>query len=217
MYIPKAFQVENLPAIHQSMRQCALPVLVSLTDDGLLATHFPLLLDSTAGPFGTLHGHIARANPQWHGKKNESEALVIFAGLDTYVSPNWYPAKAETGRVVPTWNYAAIHAYGPAVFYEDPGRLRQIVTRLTNHHEASFPKPWQVTDAPESFIEGQLKAIVGFEMQITRLEAKQKFNQNRSAADRAGVVNGLRSLDDPRKSEVADWMEHLESGRPSSS
>ena len=217
MYIPKAFQVEDLPAIQENMRQCALSILVTVTDAGLVATHLPLLLDTASGPYGTLHGHVARANRQWQETNSEREAMVIFAGLESYVSPNWYPTKTETGRVVPTWNYAAVHAYGLPVFYEDPERLRQVVTRLTNRHEASFEKPWQVTDAPESFIEGQLKAIVGFEMQIARLEAKQKFNQNRSAEDRAGVIEGLLNLQDPKKSEVAAWMEHLEGRRPPSS
>ncbi len=123
--------------------------------------------------------------------------------------PNWYPAKQETHRVVPTWNYAAIHAYGTVSFFEDPERLRAIVTRLTDLHEATFPNPWKVTDAPTNFIDGQLKAIVGFELPITRIEGKRKFNQNRSAADQSGVINGLRSLNDPTKSTVADFMQAL--------
>jgi transcriptional regulator len=160
-----------------------------------------------------LTGHVSRANLQWRETDTNAEALIIFLGLDTYVSPNWYPAKQATGRVVPTWNYAAIHAYGRLTFYEDPEWLRTMVTGLTKRHEASFPAPWQVTDAPAVYIDSQLKAIVGFEFRIVRLEGKQKFNQNRSVEDRLGVIEGLRELGEERKTEVAKLMEEIESGR----
>ena len=156
---------------------------------------------------------MSRANLQWRESDPEAEALIIFLGLDTYVSPNWYPAKQETGRVVPTWNYAAIHAYGRVSFFEDAERLRTVVTELTKRHEATFPAPWQVTDAPAAYIDSQLKAIVGFECRITRLEGKQKFNQNRSVEDRRGVIEGLRELEEERKLQVAELMEGLESLR----
>jgi transcriptional regulator len=159
---------------------------------------------------------VSRANLQWRETDTEAEALIIFLGPDTYVSPNWYPAKQETGRVVPTWNYAAIHAYGRLTFHEDPEWLRTMVTDLTKRHEASFPAPWQVTDAPPVYIDSQLKAIVGFEFLILRLEGKQKFNQNRSLEDRLGVIEGLRSLGEERKSEVAELMEEIELRRETS-
>ena len=211
MYTPKAFEVTDLPMLHAAMKESELATLVTITTNGLLATHLPLLLDETRGEYGTLTGHVSRANVQWRETDPNAEALIIFLGLDSYISPNWYPAKQETGRVVPTWNYAAIHAYGRITFIEDPEWLRTMVTDLTKKHEASFPAPWQVTDAPAVYIDSQLKAIVGFEFQIVRLEGKQKFNQNRSVEDRLGVIQGLRELEDERKTSVAELMEGIES------
>jgi transcriptional regulator len=213
MYTPKDFRVDDLAILHADMRQNTLAALISITPTGLVATHLPILLDEHHGPNGTILGHVSRANLQWQQSDPTVEALIIFTGPDTYVTPSWYPAKQETGRVVPTWNYAAIHVYGKLTFFEDPERLRDIVTRLTNQHEAAFPQPWQVTDAPPNFIDSQLKAIVGFELPILRIEGKRKFNQNRSAEDRAGVIDGLRALNDPRKTEVADLMQEIESSR----
>lgn len=210
MYTPKAFEVTDLPLLHAAMKQSDLATLVTTTTQGLVATHLPLLLDESKGKFGMLSGHISRANLQWQKTDTNAEALIIFLGLDTYVTPNWYPAKQETGRVVPTWNYAAIHAYGRLSFTEDAEWLRAMVTALTNKHEASFPAPWQVSDAPKPFIDSQLKAIVGFEFEILRLEGKQKFNQNRSAEDRLGVIEGLREAG---KTQVAELMEKIESQR----
>jgi transcriptional regulator len=203
MYTPKAFEVADLPMLHAAMKQSELATLVTITTNGLVATHLPLLLDETNGAYGTLTGHVSRANVQWRETDPTAEALIIFLGLDSYVSPNWYPAKQETGRVVPTWNYAAIHAYGRITFIEDPEWLRKMVSDLTRKHE--------VTDAPAVYIDSQLKAIVGFEFQILRLEGKQKFNQNRSVEDRLGVIEGLRELEDERKTKVAELMEGIES------
>jgi transcriptional regulator len=211
MYTPKAFEVTDLPMLHAAMKQSELATLVTITTNGLVATHLPLLLEETRGEFGTLTGHVSRANVQWRETDTHTEALIIFLGLDSYITPNWYPAKQETGRVVPTWNYAAIHAYGRITFIEDPEWLRTMVTDLTKKHEASFPAPWKVTDAPAVYIDSQLKAIVGFEFQIARLEGKQKFNQNRSEEDRLGVIEGLRELEDERKTQVAELMEGIES------
>jgi transcriptional regulator len=210
MYTPKAFEVTDLPMLHAAMKESELATLVTITTNGLVATHLPLLLDETKGAYGTLTGHVSRANVQWRETDPNAEALIIFLGLDSYVTPNWYPAKQETGRVVPTWNYAAIHAYGRITFIDDPEWLRTMVTDLTRKHEASFPAPWQVTDAPAVYIDSQLKAIVGFEFQILRLEGKQKFNQNRSVEDRLGVIQGLRELEDERKTQVAELMEGIE-------
>jgi transcriptional regulator len=213
MYTPKAFEVTDLPKLQAAMKQSELATLVTNTTHGLVATHLPVLLDETRGEYGTLTGHVSRANEQWRETDPDAEGLIIFLGLDTYVSPNWYPAKQETGRVVPTWNYAAIHAYGRITFFEDAERLRTVVTELTKKHEALFPAPWKVTDAPATYIDSQLKAIVGFECQITRLEGKQKFNQNRSVEDRLGVIEGLLELQEERKRQVAQLMEGLESQR----
>jgi transcriptional regulator len=213
VYTPKAFEVEDLAILHAAMKQSELATLVTNTTRGLVATHLPLILDENKGEYGTLTGHISRANAQWRETDLEAEALIIFLGLETYVSPSWYPAKQETGRVVPTWNYAAIHAYGRLTFFDDPEWLRTMVTELTKKHEASFPAPWQPTDAPAVYIDSQLKAIVGFEFRILRLEGKEKFNQNRSVEDRMGVIEGLRELGDERKTQVAELMEEIESRR----
>ncbi|HTZ60213.1 MAG TPA: FMN-binding negative transcriptional regulator [Acidobacteriaceae bacterium] len=211
MYTPKAFEVTDLPLLQAAMKQSDLVTLVTMTSSGLVATHLPVLLNETKGAYGALSGHVSRANLQWKETDPAVEALIIFLGLDTYVTPNWYPAKRETGRVVPTWNYAAIHAYGRIEFFEDTERLRKVVTELTDKHEAAFPAPWKITDAPTAYIDSQLKAIVGFEMEILRLEGKQKFNQNRSVEDRMGVMKGLLRLQDERKRQVAELMEEIES------
>jgi transcriptional regulator len=215
VYTPKAFIVDDLATLHADIRRGGLATLVSLTPSGLVATHLPLLLNEADGSYGTLLGHISLANTQWKDTDPDLEALAIFTGPETYVTPNWYAAKQETGRVVPTWNYSAIHAYGSLAFFHDADRLRALVTRLTRQYEAAFPDPWQVSDAPATYIDSQLKAIVGFEMRITRIEGKRKFNQNRSAEDRQGVIRGLRALaddGDSRKTEVADLMEDIEPG-----
>jgi transcriptional regulator len=213
MYTPKAFEVNDLALLQAAMKASELATLVTSTTNGLVATHLPLMLDETRGPYGTLIGHVSRANLQWKESDPKAEGLVIFLGPDTYVTPKWYPAKQETGRVVPTWNYAAIHAYGCPTFFEDTERLRMVVTELTRKHEASFPAPWQVSDAPAVYIDSQLKAIVGVELAIVRIEGKEKFNQNRSVEDRAGVVSGLRGLGEERKTKVAELMEEIEARR----
>jgi transcriptional regulator len=209
MYTPKDFLVDDLPTLHADIQNSPFAALVTLTPSGLVATHLPVLLDETRGPLGTISGHVSRANLQWQHTDPATEALVLFTGPQTYVTPNWYSSKQETHRVVPTWNYAAVHAYGTVSFFDDLERLRTLLTRLTDLHESSSPTPWKVADAPAAFIDGQLKAIIGFELPITRLEGKRKFNQNRSAADQAGVIYGLRSLNDPVKSSVADFMERI--------
>lgn len=189
------------------MQERSLATLVTMTSNGLVATHLPLLLDAGEGRFGTLLGHVSRANAQWRESAAEVEALAIFTGPDAYVSPSWYPAKKQEGRVVPTWNYAAIHAYGPIAFFDDPERLRSIVTRLTEKHEQDRPAPWQVSDAPAAYVEAQLRAIVGFSLPIRRLEGKHKFNQNRSLEDMQGVVEGLRASGERKNLETARLME----------
>lgn len=203
MYTPPAFRDDDRASIHAMIEAAGLATLVTMTEEGLIGTPLPLMLSPDEGPLGTLYGHVAKANPQWrlppHG-----EALAIFAGPDAYVSPGWYATKAEHGRVVPTWNYAAVHAYGAPEFFGDPDRLRAVVARLTERHEAGRAMPWSVDDAPEAFVQAQLKGIVGVRIPIARLEGKAKFSQNRSAADRAGVVLGLRAGDDPAARAVAD-------------
>jgi transcriptional regulator len=197
LYTPPAFNEDRLPVLHDAIRQARLAVLVTMGADGLEASHVPLLLDPTDGPQGTLVGHMARANPQWRRPAPGVEALAVFSLADAYVTPAWYTAKRQTGQVVPTWNYVAVHAYGPLEFIEDPAQLKELVTRLTDRHEAARPEPWAVSDAPEAFIDAMVKGIVGFRLPITRLEGKWKLGQNRSAEDQAAVRHGLLQSDDP--------------------
>lgn len=193
MYIPTQFRESDIPTIHAAIRAAGLATLVTTGPDGLLATPLPLLLDPEPAPHGTLLGHVARANPQWRRSAPEGEALAMFAGPDAYVTPSWYATKRATGKVVPTWNYVAVHAYGTVEFIEDTDWLLGLVTRLTNHHESQRDTPWAVADAPPEFTQSQLKGIVGVRLTITRLEGKWKMSQNRNAEDRAGVVEGLRA------------------------
>lgn len=192
MYTPPAFRDDDRASIHAMIEAAGLATLVTMTAEGLVGTPLPLLLAADEGPLGTLYGHVAKANPQWR-LAPVGEALAIFAGPDAYVSPGWYATKAEHGRVVPTWNYAAVHAYGEAEFFDDPVRLRAVVARLTDRQEAGRAAPWSVDDAPEDFVRAQLRGIVGLRLPISRLEGKRKFSQNRSAADRAGVAAGLKA------------------------
>jgi len=190
MYVPTHFAEDRRDVLHAAMRAARLATLVTLTADGLIASHVPMLLDAEAGENGTLIGHLARANPQATAAPI-GEALVIFTGPDAYITPSWYATKRENGRVVPTWNYVAIHAYGTLELFDDAARLHALVSRLTHHKEKPRTEPWAVTDAPARFIEGQLKGIVGFALPITRLQGKWKMSQNRPEADRVGVAAGL--------------------------
>ncbi len=202
MYVPPAFREDDLAALHGTMREARLASLVTATAEGLVATPLPLLLAPEEGPLGTLYGHVARANAQWRLPPT-GDAMALFMGPDAYVSPSWYPSKQEHGKVVPTWNYVAVHAYGPVEFFEDADRLLEVVTRLTGLHEGPRAEPWAVTDAPASFIQAQLKGIVGLRLPIERLEGKRKMSQNRSAADRAGVAAGLRASERASERDAA--------------
>lgn len=190
MYTPPAFRIDDRAEIHAMMRACRLATFVTATAGGLLATPLPLILAPEEGECGVLYGHLARANPQWQTEA-VGEAMVLFNGPDAYVTPSWYETKRETGKVVPTWNYQAVHAYGPAEFFEDPARLLDAVTRLTDLHENTQAQPWAVGDAPPAFVQAQLRGIVGLRIPISRLEGKRKMSQNRPLADRIGVAGGL--------------------------
>ena len=191
LYVPPAFREERIEVMHDAIRNAGLATLVTHDEDGLAASHVPVLLDPDAGPYGTIYGHLARANPQARPLGPPPDALLIFLGPDAYVSPSWYETKRETGKVVPTWNYVAIHAQGRLDLFDDSDRLRQVVDRLTTKHEADRPDPWAVSDAPTGFIEAQLGGIIGFELRIARIEGKWKMSQNRPASDRDGVAAGL--------------------------
>ncbi|WP_213878010.1 FMN-binding negative transcriptional regulator [Pseudomonas sp. dw_358] len=209
MYNPRAFIDDDLPRLHKVIEQTRLAILVTHGASGLSASHVPLLLDRKAGPFGTLEGHLAKANDQWRDLATGAPALVIFAGADAYVSPSFYPAKAEHGKVVPTWNYVAIHAHGQAQVFHDAGPLLAIVTALTARHEGLREKPWAVSDAPADYIDGMLKAIVGIRLPIERLEGKRKLSQNRAQPDFDGVRDGLANSPDLRDQALAELMKSL--------
>jgi len=206
MYLPTQFREDDVPALHAAIRQIAFGSLVTLGADGLIASHVPMLIDPEPAPYGTLVGHVARANPQWRSPAPDVDALAMFVGPNTYVTPSWYETKRETGKVVPTWNYVAIHAYGRVRFFEDAEPLLAVVTRLTESHEAKRAAPWAVSDAPDAFVRAQLKGIVGFTLPIARLEGKWKMSQNRNEADRAGVRGGLAREPSPANAAVAAVM-----------
>lgn len=189
MYLPKHFKADERET-RELLAGIRAADLVTPTQDGLFATFLPLLHDGSGGGFGSLLGHVARKNEHWR-LQTSGESMVIAHGADAYISPGWYASKREHGRVVPTWNYLTAHIHGELVSHDDPAWLEAVVRRLTDRHEASRPQPWSVDDAPRDYIEGQLRAIVGVELRITRLEAKAKLGQNRSAADIDGTIAGL--------------------------
>lgn len=189
MYLPKHFEETRVDVLHGLIRAHPLGALVTAGAGGLEADHVPFEIDPDPAPFGTLRAHVARANPVW--RDGAGDALVIFQGPESYVTPSWYPTKRESGKVVPTWNYVAVHAYGRLRAIDDPAWLRAFVTRLTDRHEARRAAPWKVSDAPGDYVDQLLAAIVGIELPVARLLGKWKVSQNRPAADRAGVVAGL--------------------------
>jgi len=181
MYVPDHFREARPEVLHEAIRRIGFATLVTHdAQGGLDANHMPMLLES-----GVLRGHVARANTVW--KAGDGEALAIFLGPHAYVSPNWYPSKAETGKAVPTWNYITVHAKGRIRWLQDAAWLRAHVTRLSDTHEATRADPWSIGDAPDSYIETMLRGIVGFELTVTQLDGKYKLTQNRDAADREGV------------------------------
>ncbi len=194
MYVPAHFAADD-SGVRQLLAGIEAADLVTATPDGLLSTLLPLLYDPDAGEHGALLGHVARNNEQWQ-RPVIGEALVIAHGPDAYISPSWYASKAEHGRVVPTWNYQIAHVYGRLVVHDDPAWLDGLVRRLTERHESGRTHPWTVDDAPPEYIAGQLRAIVGVEVAITRVEAKFKLSQNRPQADVDGVIEGLETTGD---------------------
>ena len=192
MYQPPHFREDRLDVQHALIRAQSLGLLITAGPGGLQANPVPFLIDADGSQLGTLRAHVARANPQWHELAAIAECLVVFQGPQTYISPSLYPTKHEHGKVVPTWNYITVHAWGRPQVIDDVTWLRRQVDDLTAHNEAARPAPWTVSDAPESYVAAQLKGIVGIEIPIARIEGKWKVSQNRPAVDRAGVVAGLR-------------------------
>jgi transcriptional regulator len=202
MYVPKHFTAED-SELARLLAEIQAADLITPTADGLYATFLPLIHDAAGGPHGTLLGHVARRNDHWRLAPT-GESLVIVRGPDGYITPGWYASKAEHGRVVPTWNYTTVHIHGDLTIHDDPVWLEAFVRRLTERHEAYREQPWAVDDAPRSYLDGQLKAIVGIELAITRIEAKAKLGQNRSPEDIDGVIDGLRERGRPEDPELAD-------------
>lgn len=207
MYIPKHFAEPRVDVLHQLIRARPFSTLVTLSSSGLNANHIPLQLSEQPGPFGTLRGHVARANPIWNDITKDVEALAIFHGPDVYVTPSWYATKAETGKVVPTWNYAVAHAYGTLRVIDDASWLRAHLEALTALNEAAFAEPWHLDDAPPDFTEKLIGAIVGIEIVVTRLSGKWKTSQNQPAENQAGVVRGLRACEGTDAMEMAALIE----------
>jgi len=203
MYLPKHFEESDPQVLHALIRAHPLGTWVTVHEGGLLANHLPFLLDAARGEHGTLVGHVARANPVWRSFSESVPSLVVFQGVDSYVTPSWYPGKREHGKVVPTWNYAVVHAHGLPRAIDDKAWLLDLVTRLTDAQEAGMAAPWKVSDAPADFVDRQLEAIVGIEIPIARLAGKWKVSQNRLPADRLGVVAGLVARGDATGDEMA--------------
>jgi len=203
MYMPKAFHETRTDVLHGLIRAYPFAIVVTHATDGLSANHLPFELVGDV-----LHGHVARGNELV--RMDGAEVLLIFRGPDGYVSPNWYPTKHETGREVPTWNYAVVHVHGRLRVIDDADWMRGLLETLTDHHEADQPQPWKITDAPEDHIEKSLQAIVGLEVVVDRIEGKFKLSQNHPARNRAGVVAGLRRRDGDGDAELAALMAEQE-------
>ena len=207
MYVPKVNAEDRVDVIAEMIDAANVANLVTQTEHGLVATLLPMLWDRSADGDGSLVGHVARANSQWRSTLHGTETLAIFTGPDAYVSPSWYPSKQEDPRVVPTWNYSAVHVYGTLVVHDDPEWKLGLVRRLTERHEAGQDAPWSVDDAPAEYIDRMLGAIVGLELAITRIEAKRKLSQNRSEADVVSVVAALAGGTAGERAVAADMQQ----------
>jgi len=203
LYIPPYFKEDRIDVLHGLIQRHSLAALVTLGPDGFIANHVPLIVDPEPAPFGTLRGHIAKANSLWKESLPDVPALAIFQGPSAYITPSWLPSKLESGSVVPTYNYMVVHAHGPLSTFDDPDVLERHLRKLTAAHEAAFADQWSVDDAPAAYIRALLKGIVGIEIRIARLEGKWKLSQNRLAADQAGVVEGLTASSDSAHQDMA--------------
>lgn len=214
MYLPKQFAEPRLDVLHQLILAHPLSTLVTSGPSGLNANHIPLHLSPAPAPFGCLRGHVARANPLWRDSDLSVDALAIFQGPDAYVTPSWYPTKTESGKGVPTWNYAVAHAYGRLRVVDNREWLREHLAAMTAHQEARFDAPWQLEDAPADFLEQMLTAVVGIEIVISRLVGKWKTSQNQPARNQAGVVRGLRATGVASAMAMADLVEQTGRAQP---
>jgi len=212
MYQPPHFREDRIEVQHALIRAQSLGLLITAGRDGLQANPVPFLIDADGSERGTLRAHLARANPQWQELATVAECLVVFQGPHQYISPSLYPTKHEHGRVVPTWNYITVHAWGQPRVIDDAAWIRRQVDDLTSHKERSRSTPWFVSDAPESYVAAQLRGIIGIEIPIARIEGKWKVSQNRPAHDRAGVVAGLRDSGDDGETIASLVAERSRSG-----
>jgi transcriptional regulator len=193
MYLPSSFAESRPAELHRIMRENPLGMLITHGSGGLEANHLPFLLDAQQGPQGTLLAHVARANPVWREAGEGDAVLVVFRGANGYISPSWYPAKQETHRFVPTWNYEVVHAHGLLRIHDDERFVRSMVARLTREQEAGEPTPWKMGDAPADYLAEQLAGIVGLEIELSRIEGKRKLSQNRELRDFRGAVDALEA------------------------
>lgn len=212
MYLPAHFAEERAETLQRLIADYPLGALVTLGTDGLSANHIPFELDAGAGPHGTLRGHVARGNRVWEDFSPEHEVLVIFGGPRAYISPNWYPTKAEAHRVVPTYNYAVVHAHGKLVVHDDEKWLRATLGRLTKTMESPQPKPWKMGDAPQDYLREMIAGIVGIEIVLSRLVGKWKVSQNRQPGDREGAARGLREAGGEEREGMAALIADTASG-----
>jgi transcriptional regulator len=206
LYLPAHFNETRTDVLQALMRARPLATLVTLCDSGLVANHLPVETLSAPPPLGLIRGHIARANPLWREYREAAPAMAIFQGPQSYISPSFYASKAQTGEVVPTWDYAVVHAHGTLRFINDAAWLKGFVARLTDTHEASRAQPWAIDDAPVSYIDKMLSLIVGFEFSISSLSGKWKVSQNRQLADRHSVVKNLQAASDADSHEIAAML-----------
>jgi transcriptional regulator len=206
MYVPKHHEESDTSVLHALIRAQPLGTWVTPGDGVLLANHIPFLVDSTRGDYGTLIGHVARANPVWQAFSKTVDSVVAFQGPQTYITPSWYPSKHAHGKAVPTWNYAVVHAHGMPRAIEDGDWLMQHLNALTEVHEADQALPWKVADAPPEFTDKLLRMIVGIEIPIARLVGKWKVSQNRPEADKLGVIAGLIGRDDAQSKDMASLV-----------
>jgi transcriptional regulator len=206
MYVPELFRLDDVGEMHALMRANPFATFITHGANGLTATHLPTAFNADEGTHGTIEAHVARPNDQWKTLDANADALVIFAGPHTYIHPGWYPSKAVEGKVVPSWNYVVVHAYGRVTIIDDSEWLQAHVGALTRQQETGRAEPWSIEDAPEGFIRGMTRGIVGIRIEINRLEGKAKMSQNRAAADRAGVIDGLAGEPGEQPRAVADWI-----------
>lgn len=207
MYIPKKFEEQRIETLHDLMRAHPLATVVTLSSDGINANHIPFYLAESDKQCGVLRGHIARANPMLNDLANNKESLAIFHGANTYITPSWYATKRESGKVVPTWNYAVVHVYGIIRIMDDRVWLRAQLEDLTLHNEAAFPEPWGIADAPNDYIEKIMTGIIGIEMEITKLVGKWKVSQNQPSQNQTSVSKGLRESGVDNAAEMAALVE----------